>query len=313
MKVCGNEQIEVNQGSNPPAQLVESSSYETHVDSLAKSITRWGLLQPIGVVINKDGKPVLTYGFTRVAAMEKLKVVRCKAVCYELPEGTDAEYLDLNDDTVRAAVNDTENSIRFAPVSVAQGRTYLSMMKEKDWTTRELAAFMQLEEKKVKSIVEVLESVNEKYIKLAEHADPMSSSEADGVLTVAKLTAIVNLQKTYSLSKDQVSELCESCREEGVNTKCLRLIARGMRSGTAIRKTIDDYKHDKKNYEQMGVHFRVRCDNHKKVCKKYGRFLTSTFKNTLSAVDKIIDRLPNVDPELKETVRFFKTLICTRG
>jgi len=131
---------------DPDAVIVKDrfrkSFSEPDLNALCESIKTFGQLQPIGVKINTEGKPVLIFGHRRLLACKKLGI-KVKAVILGQESPVIDELLD------QKLIEFVENSVRrdFTPAERAEALADLHaslMERDPDWTVEKTAKLVGL-------------------------------------------------------------------------------------------------------------------------------------------------------------------------
>ena len=208
----------------PLSAIVPGTNYSRSVydvtaqESLKKSIIETGLLQPVGVSPSADDpkKYDLVYGYRRYRAHLDLG----KA---EIP-ATIVSTIPLSE-MVRMKMNVIENNERKAVTLIESGLRWRRLIENGQFTSKEIAHFEGVAEKKVLEAVDIYKRIPTKYLTLVVPNDPRV--DQSNLITQSKAHSIMTATKYDGMLK-YTSELFELVRQHNANekeiTECRKLI-----------------------------------------------------------------------------------------
>lgn len=165
------------------------------VSGLMESIRNNGLLQPIGVCEDKNGKFKIVFGNRRLEAVKKLGM-----------KEIDVVVLDKQNDKDFILKNLVEN-IQREDISYAEiGRLCDKLKNDFEMTESEIAVYLGVPVKRVSGSINVIKSrVPEKYLKKIKTLN--AGEKRRGAIPAHIATKILNISKKYSLTKKEVGDL----------------------------------------------------------------------------------------------------------
>lgn len=199
---------------------------EIAMSELMVSMKQTGLLQPVGVKTLGGNKYKLVFGFRRHQGAEKLGW-----------EVIDAVVVEAKTDEEEYIKNSIENIHRTEVPYAQQGRIFAGLVK-KGLTSDQIAARVGCNKRYVQDVLEAYRRIPMKYQeKIA--AGGRGSSKATGHITPTTAFAVLNVQKTNSLSPAQTEQLFEYAKKAKVSTQHLNVVGTMLRSKVPLKAALD--------------------------------------------------------------------------
>jgi ParB/RepB/Spo0J family partition protein len=200
---------------------------ETHLDEMMQSIKQHGVLQPIGIAKDGKGGYVLRFGQRRLLA--------CKKLGYKT---IDAMVTDEKDENKLDIEGLTENIQRKDPSFAEMGRVILKLEKN-GLALNEVAVRLGISLPKIKSVVEVYQSLPEKLRQKVMFMEKGGGRKArKGCIPANIAVKIVNMKKDHGLSDKSTDNLFDKVVNEEVSEKDLQNVSTLMGGGLTAEQAL---------------------------------------------------------------------------
>jgi len=279
----------------PSPLAVRKTWDEEALEQLAQSIKEHGLIVPIKVRPDGNGKYEIVYGHRRVKAMRRAGIKETEAI---------VEGVDDTGVLVQALIENVQRE-DMNPVDIA--RTLFAIQEETGWSQKEMARMGILPEKTISNYMSLLRE-SPKIHKLIERGAPLGrgggTHAPEGKVTSSH---IIEVRQT-GLSQPEREAVIEKAAKEGLTAQQARRVAETVKaapSEQAKKKVLEwEYSptlHDPERIQarakKYGAHDvmyrekRPRADADWREAPEVAAFLevASAFRETIGAFRKTVD------------------------
>lgn len=221
----------------PLTTLTESNqNIRLHYDDdemamLMVSMSKIGLLQPIGVVRDKETdeeKYMIVWGHRRFRAAQKLgwEVIDCRLT--EAKSELDFVIKNLNENLHRASVSLPE-----------QGRQFAILMKKYDMTASQVAARMNCTKHHVELAVRAFQRIPARVRDKVSHGS-RGQTEKKGTIPITSAMRVEQITRNLKLNRDTADKLYKAAAADDMSHQHIIVAARLMQQGRPPEDAIEE-------------------------------------------------------------------------
>lgn len=218
--------VDIRQGKNSRHNI-----NTIELTGLMQSIMEMGLLQPIGVVADDNGKYEICYGNRRFLACKKIGWGRISAVVHE-------DITDEASDMMNLAEN-----VQRVNISLSETGRYISELKKRNMTVAEIAQKLGVAKTYIASCAEAFTTLPVEFRDKVALKTTNDRVRIPGKVSLSVVTAITTARRRYNLTAPQYKELLNWALRDGFTKKNIPSYVQAIKTGETDISKIDVLRH----------------------------------------------------------------------